>query len=151
MVKYEKIQLKGVMMMEKTLRIILAGVMAGFILFLAVSVVYKLTGNISDPSISKLFRETISMQWFYKILLLNVGTGLIMAITYSLLYNVLPGGGLFKGIFWGFIMWVIMVHQPMIMHLVAGKFTADLLLTWVLQGLTSYVAAGISIGLIYKQ
>jgi hypothetical protein len=137
--------------MDKTLRMILAGIMAGFILFLAVSVVYKITGNISDPSISKLFRETISMQWFYKILLLNVGTGLIMAITFAMLFNALPGGALFKGIFWGFIMWVIMVHQPMIMILVAGKFTADLLLTWVVQGLTSYVAAGISIGLIYKQ
>jgi hypothetical protein len=37
------------------------------------------------------------------------------------------------------------------MYIVAGKFTTTLLLTWVVQGLTSYVAAGISIALIYKQ
>lgn len=137
--------------MERTLRMMLAGIVAGFILFLAVSVVYNITGSISDPSISKLFRETISMKWFYKLLLLNIGSGLIMALFYAMLSNGLPGGSLFKGIFWGFIVWVIMVHQPMIMVVVAGKFTADLLLTWVVQGLVSYVAAGISIGLIYKQ
>ena len=137
--------------MEKTMRMLLAGIIAGFILFMVVSIVYHYTGNISDPSISKLFKETISMKWFYKILLLNVGSGLIMAIFYALLCNGLPGVGIFKGIFWGFIVWVFMVHQPLIMYAVAGRFTMDLLLTWVLQGLTSYVAAGVSIALIYKQ
>jgi hypothetical protein len=137
--------------MERTLRVLLAGIIAGFILFLAVSIVYHFTGNISDPSISKLFRETISMKWFYKLILLNVGSGVIMALFYAMLSNGLPVGSLFKGIFWGFVVWVLMIHQPMIMVLVAGKFTTDLLLTWVVQGLTSYVAAGISIALIYKQ
>jgi len=137
--------------MEKTLRLLLAGIVAGFILFIVVSIVYNVTGNISDPSISELFRKTISMKWFYKLLLLNVGSGLIMAVFYAMVMNGLPGGSIFKGIFWGFIVWVFMVHQPMIMHIVAGKFTTDLLLTWVVQGLTSYVAAGISIAMIYKQ
>jgi hypothetical protein len=137
--------------MEKTFRMLIAGIVAGFILFLAVSIVYNYTGNISDPSITKLFRETIKMQVFYKLLLINVGSGLIMALFYAMLVNGLPGGSLFKGIFWGFIVWVFMVHQPMITYIVAGKFTTDLLLTWVVQGLTSYVAAGISIALIYKQ
>jgi hypothetical protein len=136
--------------MEKTLRLMLAGIVAGFILFLVVSIVYNATGNISDPSISKLFRESISMKWFHKLLLLNIGSGLIMAFFYAMIANGLPGGSLFKGIFWGFIVWVIMVHQPMIMYLVAGKFTTELLLTWVIQGLSSYVAAGVSIALIYK-
>jgi hypothetical protein len=137
--------------MEKTLRLLLAGIVAGFILFLVVSIVYNYTGNISDPSITKLFRETIKMQVFYKLLLINVGSGLIMALFYAMISNGLPGGSLFKGIFWGFIVWVFMVHQPMITYIVAGKFTTDLLLTWVVQGLTSYVAAGISIAMIYKQ
>jgi hypothetical protein len=136
--------------MEKTLRLIMAGIVAGFILFLVVSIAYNYTHDISDPSISKLFRESISMKWFYKLLLLNIGSGMMMAIFYALISNGLPGGNLLKGVFWGFTVWVIMVHQPMIMYLVAGKFTTLLLLTWVLQGLTSYVAAGISIALIYK-
>jgi len=137
--------------MDKTLRLIMAGVVAGFILFLVVSLVYHYTGGISDPSISKLFKETISMKWFYKLILLNIGSGIIMAFFYAMISNGLPGNGIFKGIFWGFIVWVIMVHQPMILHIVAGKFTTNLLLTWVVQGLSSYVAAGICISVIYKQ
>ncbi|HRU38419.1 MAG TPA: hypothetical protein P5511_00980 [Candidatus Goldiibacteriota bacterium] len=137
--------------MDKTLRMLMAGIVAGFILFLVVSLVYHYTGSISDPSISKLFKETISMKWFYKLLLLNIGSGIIMAFFYAMIANGLPGSGIFKGVFWGFIVWLIMVHQPMILHIVAGKFNTNLLLTWVLQGLTSYVAAGVSISIIYKQ
>ena len=136
--------------MERTLRVLLAGVVAGFILCLAVSIVYKLTGYVSDPSISKFFSGSISMKAFYKLMLFYVGSGIIMAFFYAMVFNGLPGGSLFKGIFWGFIVWVIMVHQPMIMYIVSGKFTTDLLLTWVVQGLISYVAAGVSIALIYK-
>lgn len=133
------------------MRLILAGIVAGFILFLVASIAYNYTGNISDPSISGLFRKEISMKWFYKLLLLNVGSGLIMAIFYAMIATGLPGGNLFKGIFWGFIVWVLMVHQPMITYILAHKFTGDLLLTWVIQGLASYVCAGIGISLIYKQ
>ena len=137
--------------MDKLMKLILGGIVAGFILFLVASIAYNYTGNISDPSISSLFRKEISMKWFYKLLLLNVGSGLIMAVFYAMLATGLPGGNLFKGIFWGFIVWVLMVHQPMITYILAHKFTTDLLLTWVVQGLASYAAAGASISLIYKQ
>lgn len=146
-----KILREGENYMDKTFKLILAGIMAGFLLFLVASIAYNYTGRISDPSISGLFRETISMKWFHKLLLLNVGSGMIMALFYALIVNGLPGGSIFKGVFWGFIVWVLMVHQPMITYLLAHKFTTELLLTWVVQGLASYVAAGISISLIYKQ
>ena len=136
--------------MEKALRLLLAGIVAGFILFLAASIVYNFTNEISDPSLRKLFRETVSMKWFHKLLLLNVGTGLIMAIFYSLVQRGLSGGTLLKGIIWGFVVWVIMVNQHLIFRVVTGQFTTDLLLNWGLQGLISYMAAGISISLIYR-
>jgi hypothetical protein len=137
--------------MDRTLRLLLAGIVAGFILFLVASISYNYTGDISDPSISNLFRDTIHMKLFYKLLLLNVGSGIIVAFFYAMIMTGLPGGSIFKGIFWGFIVWVLMVHQPMITYLLAHKFTGRLLLTWVVQGLASYVAAGASISLIYKQ
>ncbi len=136
--------------MEKALRLLLAGIVAGFILFLAASIVYNFTGEISDPSLRKLFRETVSMKWFHKLLLLNVGTGLIMAIFYSIVHRGLSGGAILKGIIWGFVVWAIMINQHLVFRIVAGQFSMDLLLTWGLQGLVSYVAAGIGIALIYK-
>ena len=137
--------------MERTLRLVLAGIVAGFILFTVASIAYNFTGKITDPSLSKLFRESISMKWFYKLLLINVGTGFIMALFYSMIASGLPGRNILKGLFWGIIVWAIMVHQPIITYLVIGKFTTDLVLSWIMQGLVSYAAAGLSISLIYKE
>ena len=136
--------------MDRLLKTILAGVVAGIILFVVASIVYNYIGHISDPSLKHIFREKISMKWFYKLLIITAGTGVIMAFLYSLIYSGLPGSNIFKGIFWGFVVWLIIVHQPLITLLVVGEFTMDLLLSWVVQGLVSYVAAGISISLIYK-
>ena len=136
--------------MDRLLKTLLAGVVAGIILFVVASIVYNYIGHISDPSLSHIFREKISMKWFYKLLIITAGTGIIMAFLYSLIYSGLPGGNVFKGIFWGFVVWLIIVHQPLITLLVVGKFTMDMLLSWVVQGLVSYVAAGVSISLIYK-
>ena len=36
--------------MEKTLRLVLAGIVAGFILFTVASIAYNFTGKITDPS-----------------------------------------------------------------------------------------------------
>jgi hypothetical protein len=43
-----------------------------------------------------------------------------------------------------------MITQPLITSLVVGKFSPDLLLSWLAQGFASFVTAGASIGLIYK-
>ena len=137
--------------MDKLIKIVLAGVVAGFILFLVASVSYNYTGKISDPSISSLFREAISMKWFYKLMFLNIGMGLIMAIFYALMAKGMPGGSLFRGMFWGFTVWFILISQPLIMSLVGGKFTSDMIISWLAQGLVSYMAAGLCISLIYKE
>ncbi|MCE5301344.1 MAG: hypothetical protein LLG37_10810 [Spirochaetia bacterium] len=137
--------------MDKFIKMLLAGIVAGFILFLVASVSYNFTGKISDPSLSSLFREAISMKWFYKLLLLNVGMGVIMAVFYALLAKGMPGTSLVKGMFWGFVVWAILIAQPLIMSLVVGKFTSDMLLSWLAQGLVSYVCAGLGISLIYKE
>ena len=137
--------------MDKLIKMVLAGVVAGFILFLVASVSYNYTGKISDPSISSLFREAISMKWFYKLMFLNIGMGLIMAVFYALMAKGMPGGSLLRGMFWGFTVWFILISQPLIMSLVVGKFTPDLIISWLAQGLVSYVAAGLCISLIYKE
>jgi hypothetical protein len=137
--------------MDRLIKMVLAGVVAGFILFIVASVSYHYTGRISDPSLSSLFRENISMNWFYKLMFLNIGMGLIMAIFYALLAKGMPGGSLLRGMFWGFIVWFILISQPLIMSLVVGKFTSDMIISWLAQGLVSYVAAGLCISLIYKE
>jgi hypothetical protein len=83
--------------MDKIIKMLLAGILAGFILFLVASISYKFTGRISDPSLRELFRDEVSMKWFYKLLMLNVGMGLIMAIFYALMSKGMPGGSLLKG------------------------------------------------------
>ena len=137
--------------MDKLIKIVLAGIVAGFILFLVASISYNYTGKISDPSLSSLFREAISMKWFYKRMFLNIGMGLIMAIFYALMAKGMPGGSLLRGMFWGFTVWFILISQPLIMSLVVGKFTSDMIISWLAQGLVSYVAAGLCISLIYKE
>jgi hypothetical protein len=137
--------------MDKILKIILAGIMAGFILFLVASVSFSYTHKISDPSIRELFRETISMKWFYKLLFLNVGMGLVMAVFYALMAKGMPGGSVVKGMFWGFVVWFILISQPLVLSLVNKVFTQDMIVSWLMQGLVSYVAAGLVISLIYKE
>lgn len=136
--------------MDKLFRMVLAGVLAGFILFLVMGISYNFTQEVSDPSIRHLFRENISMKWFYKLLFINIGTGIIMALFYSIMQNGLPGSGIIKGIFWGFTVWAIMVCQPLITLLVTGRLTTALLVSWLAQGFASYVAAGISIAMVEK-
>ncbi|HDQ26341.1 MAG TPA: hypothetical protein ENN43_06325, partial [bacterium] len=115
--------------MDRFLRLILAGVVAGFILFLSAGFVYNLRGEISDPSLRILFKETISMKWFYKLLLLNIGTGLFMAFLYPVLGKAVAGSDIFRGIFWGFMVWIIMVHQQLIFRLVFGMLSTELLIS----------------------
>ena len=137
--------------MDKLIKMLLAGIMAGFILFLVASVSYNYTHRISDPSLRELFRETISMKWFYKLILLNVGMGFIMAIFYALMAKGMPGGSLLKGMFWGFVVWFILISQPLIISLATKSFTQDMIISWLAQGLVSYVCAGLVISLIYKE
>ncbi len=136
--------------MEKPFRMLLAGVVAGFVLFIVIGLVYQVTGEITDPSIKNLFREHISMNWFYKLLIINVGTGIVMAIFYSMVKRSMPGGSILKGIFFGLMVWSFMVVQILLTYLVAGNFTQVLFISWLIQGLVSYAAAGVSISLIYK-
>jgi hypothetical protein len=91
------------------------------------------------------------MKWFYKLMFLNIGMGLIMAVFYALMSKGMPGGSLIKGVFWGFTVWFILISQPLIMSLVVRKFTSDMIISWLAQGLVSYVAAGLCISLIYKE
>ncbi|MEI7542009.1 MAG: hypothetical protein WCJ94_02010 [bacterium] len=137
--------------MDKLIKIFLAGVLAGVILFLVASISYNYTGNISDPSIKEFFKEAFSMKLFYKLMFLNIGMGLIMAIFYSFMAKGMPGGHLLKGMFWGFTVWFILISQPLIMSLVAGTFKSDVIMLWLAQGLVSYVAAGLCIALVYKE
>lgn len=136
--------------MEKFFKVILAGIVSGFILFIVASISYNFVKEITDPSLKYIFREAISMKWFYKLLIINAGTGIVMAIFYSLLRSGLPGNDFIKGATWGMIVWIIMITQPLITSLVVGKFSHDLLLSWLAQGFASFVTAGASIGLIYK-
>jgi len=136
--------------MERIIKFIISGVVAGFILFVVASVSYNFTHEISDPSIKYFWREKISMAWFYKLLIINVIFGLVLAFFYSLIQNGLPGRSLLKGIFFGFMLWTMMVTPPLVTAFLVGSFTKSLLISWLLQGLTSYVAAGLSISLIYK-
>ena len=136
--------------MERMMKMVLSGVVAGFILFIVAGISYKFTGNISDPSLKGLFRESISMNWFYKLLFINAGTGLVMAVFYSLMKDGLPFNNIMKGVAWGLVVWVVMIHQPLVTSLVVGTFSANMLLTWLAQGCVSYVAAGISIALLNR-
>jgi len=136
--------------MEKLFKFIISGIVAGFILFVVASIAYNFNHEISDPSIKYFWREKISMAWFYKLLIINVVFGLVFAFFYSIIQNGLPGSTILKGIFFGFMLWALMVSPPLVTAFLAGSFTKSLLISWLLQGLTSYVAAGISISLIYK-
>ena len=136
--------------MDKFFRLILAGIVAGFVLFLVATLAYKYNNQLSDPSLRYLFRENISMKWFYKLLFLNIGMGMVMAVFYSIITNGLPGNGVVKGIFMGFMIWFLLITQPLITLILAGTLTQGLLISWLAQGLVSYVAAGICISVIYK-
>jgi len=136
--------------MEKLFRLILAGIVAGFVLFLVATLAYKYNNQMSDPSLRYLFRENISMKWFYKLLFLNIGMGMVMAGFYSVINGGLPGQGMIKGIFMGFMIWFLLITQPLITLILAGTFTQGLLISWLAQGLVSYVAAGICISMVYK-
>ena len=136
--------------MDKFFRLILAGIVAGFVLFLVATLAYKNNNQLSDPSLRYLFRENISMKWFYKLLFLNIGMGMVMAAFYSVITNGLPGTGVVKGIFMGFMIWFLLITQPLITLILAGTLTQGLLVSWLAQGLVSYVAAGICISVVYK-
>ncbi len=136
--------------MDKFFRLILAGIVAGFVLFLVATLAYKYNNQLSDPSLRYLFRENISMKWFYKLLFLNIGMGMVMAAFYSVITNGLPGTGVVKGIFMGFMIWFLLITQPLITLILAGTLTQGLLVSWLAQGLVSYVAAGICISVVYK-
>jgi hypothetical protein len=145
----------GYIIMEKIFRLVLAGIMAGIIMFVSVYVLFSVTGTKPiDPSLKAFFSPEVGQMKVADLgmLLLAVSIiGLILAIFYSLIEAGISANGVFKGIFFGFMVWVLN-GAPLIAKLVvSGGILRASTYPWLIQGVISYILAGICIALIYKK
>jgi hypothetical protein len=141
--------------MEKILRLLIAGIVAGLILFVSVYVLFSVTGTKPiDPSLKAFFKPAVGQMKvadLYVLLLVVSIIGIILAIFYSLIEAGISANGVFKGIFFGFMVWALN-GAPLIANLiVSGGIMEPGNFPWLAQGVISYILAGISIAVIYKK
>lgn len=141
--------------MEKIFRLLIAGIVAGIIMFVSVYVLFSVTGTKPiDPSLKAFFSPEVGNMKVADLgmLLLAVSIiGIILAIFYSLIEGGIAATGVFKGIFFGFMVWALN-GAPLIANLVvSGDILKPNTYPWLIMGVISYILAGISIAVIYKK
>ena len=133
----------------KTVRGIIAGVVFGIINQLFGGLFYGLLFNKWVMMSASLWRpmESPLMQW--GMLLVNVLSGLLIALVFAVIYRGIPGTGLKKGIVYGFLLWLITRLAGELFMYVLMPYSFMLVVAGWLQGICGMLLGGALIAIIY--
>ena len=130
-----------------TARVVLAGIVAGIVMLVIGSVMGMLTGSMYTGA---MWKEMAGASWFVWILIHNVFFGLVFAVLYAVFANVLKASMALKGFVFGFVVWMLAL-PGLSMTFLTMTVSLTLIFLWAVQGLISYVLAGLVIAYLYKE
>jgi hypothetical protein len=136
-------------------RAVLAGLVVNVASFILGGGGYLLFGHMFSLEPTFLWRWTpetmseMSPSWWVLLIAGNTALAIVVGLVYAVLYHGLPGRGIWKGLAYGLILWLIGVLPPAftmyVMTVINGRVIAYL----IAQGLVEYLAYGVLVALIY--
>ena len=130
-----------------TARVVLAGIVAGIVMLVVGTVIGMLTGHMYTGAI---WKPMAGASWFVWLLVHNIFFGLVFTVLYAVFANVLKASMALKGFVFGFVIWLFSL-QGLSMTFLSMTVSLNLIFLWAVQGLISYVLAGLVIAYLYKE
>ena len=128
-------------------KIIIGGLLAGAFMLLMGMLFGALSSEIYKLS-PKVFWKPMGGDWFTKVLVYDLASGLIFAWVFSIVKSSLPGPRLAKGLMFGIMMFMIGPFHALWMSYLVIAIRTKLLGIWMINGLVNYVFSGLIFELI---
>jgi len=133
----------------KILRGFLGGIAFGVIGEIFGWVIYGLLFMKWTEQVSQLWRPMESLYWRVGMPLADIFCGLMIALSYAILYKGIPGTGLKKGLIFGLILWLITRLAGELFWYTMSPIPFMLVVAGWLHGLIAMSLGGIAIAAIY--
>jgi len=130
-------------------KVIAAGIAAGIVILL----VGNLTGFLfySDYSATPQLWKSMTGNWYYNMVILDIFEGMLYAMVFSLFYSSIPGRGWRKGVNFGFVLWLIATVPGMLMTYFTMAVPDSIVMSWLFGGLVSLLIAGPVIAVVHDR
>ena len=123
-------------------KIIIGGVLAGLVILLTGMVFGALSSEMYKMS-PRVFWKPMGGDWFTKVIIFDLASGLVLACVFSIIKGMLPGTGLIKGISFGIIVWAVGPMLGLTMTYLTMAIRVKLIAVWALNGLVNYLLSGL--------
>jgi hypothetical protein len=123
-------------------KIIIGGVLAGVVILIMGMVFGALSSEIYKTS-PRVFWKPMGGDWFTKVIIFDLASGLVLACVFSIIKGMLPGKGLMKGISFGMIIWAVGPLLGLTMTYMTMAIRVKLIAVWALNGLVNNVMSGL--------
>ena len=123
-------------------KILIGGLLSGAIILIMGVVFGGMSAEMYKLS-PQVFWKPMGGDWFSKMVMLDIVSGLVLACIFSIIKGALPGTGLIKGLSFGIIVWLVGPLLGLTMTYLTMAIRAKLIGIWALNGLVNYCIAGL--------
>jgi len=123
-------------------KVIIGGLLAGVVILLMGMVFGAMSAEMYKQS-PQVFWKPMGGDWFTKMAVFDLVTGLVLAVIFSIIKSALPGNGLMKGISFGIIIWIVGPLLGLTMTYLTMAIRVKLIAVWTLNGLVNYLLSGL--------
>ncbi|MHC5049419.1 MAG: DUF6789 family protein [Planctomycetota bacterium] len=136
-------------------RAVVAGLVANVLSFIVGGGGYHLFGGVFQLEPQGVWKWTpemnaeMSVGWWIFLIGGNTVAAIVFALVYALLFHGIPGKGLFKGMVFGVIVWLIGVVPAIFTMYILVNIHPTALLYFLTQSLVEYLVYGPAVALVY--
>ena len=123
-------------------KILIGGLLAGLVIVIMGMIFGAMSSEMYKLS-PKLFWKPMGGDWFTKIMIFDVATGLVLALVFSLIKGSLPGEKLVKGLSFGALMFIVGPMLGLTMTYLTMAIRTKLIAVWALSNLVNYILSGL--------
>ena len=131
-------------------RIFQAGILAGIVLFVLSAVENWLSGGLYVSAAPAIWKNIMASNWWVYSVFYHVIVGLLLTLVYSVFYRSLPDQGAWRGLQFGFWIWLVGTVPGLLMTLMSLAVPEELVIVWLVAGLFNYLLAGLLLGSLYQ-
>jgi len=131
-------------------KIIIGGLLAAIVIIIMGMVFGAMSSDMYKMS-PKILWKPMGGDWFTKMIIFDIVSGLILAYVFSIIKGALPGAGLVKGISFGLIIFFVGTFLGLTMTYLTMAVRTKLIAVWSLNSLINYLLAGLIFELVEEK
>ena len=128
-------------------KIIIGGLLAGLALLVVGFVFSSFSADMYKMSPAGMWKP-MGGDWFIQMIVYNIVVGVIMAYVFSIIKSAVPGSGITKGVIFGLMVWLLGSVPGLGITYLTMNIRNKLIITWLINGLVNYMAAGAAIEVV---